>query len=701
MRLARRRRGSRRRRRPRVRGSEAPARRLAREPARTAARLAPLDQRRRCTRRACALHPGRHRAPPRAEPALPHRPCRWPPSGSPWCGATASATECSSTPWSRSSHRSRPAARCRSRASSWARSRTRSPAASSSTASAPGCAATLLALIGLRARGLHVGDLPRRAGLRRSLAIVLAVAALHAGAALAYHGDGQDLPATYFYPRAHAVAHGTDAYGGLDYEYPPATLPLLVAPLAAGGDDSGPGLPPAHDLALRGAGRRLRAPARVPAAAPGRGSSSSWRSALYSVSVLVLGRLALTRFDLVAGIAILLAGHGARSPGRAGAWLGVAGALKLVPLAAAPALARRGTSVPRARRRRRRPDRRPGRRTRSGAASSGSAGSATTRAATPRSSRGRPCSPTSLAGSARTPARPSTTAARTSRARLGALARTSLRARLARPPRCCSPGARAGPTRIPRSRCWRRSPCSSRSRRCSRPSTCCGSRRSRPISPRASRCRRVLLVLASRPHPRSSCAGRSTTCRASTWGAIALVALRNAALVALRGRPVEFGYCASERKTRQAGLSLPFVNVRPVWKPGGERLPRLLVADQEPDQHVDARVRARRGDVAPQLLRLVGQADALEAVRRVGLQPELGDPEVQVLAGEGLVEPRDQAREIGERRCRSGRASVPPSCPRRCGTGGASRRRAADAACRATSGSAAARRRARNVFGPE
>ena len=75
--------------------------------------------------------------------------------------------------------------------------------------------------------------------MRRSLAIVLAVAVLHAGAALAYHGDANDLPATYFYPAGARVANGTDAYGGLDYEYPPATLPLLVAPLVAGGDDSG------------------------------------------------------------------------------------------------------------------------------------------------------------------------------------------------------------------------------------------------------------------------------------------------------------------------------------------------------------------------------------------------------------------------------------------------------------------------------
>ena len=61
--------------------------------------------------------------------------------------------------------------------------------------------------------------------------------------------------------------------------------------------------------------------------------------------MLVLGRLALTRFDLAAGIAILLAGYCARSPGRAGAWIGLAGALKLVPLAAAPALTRRGSSL--------------------------------------------------------------------------------------------------------------------------------------------------------------------------------------------------------------------------------------------------------------------------------------------------------------------------------------------------------------------
>ncbi len=180
--------------------------------------------------------------------------------------------------------------------------------------------------------------------MRRNLAIALAVAALHAGAALAYHGDGQDLPATYFYPQAHAVANGTDAYGGLDYEYPPATLPLLVAPLAAGGDDSGQAY---HQRTIWLYGAldtlcvlllawllRRRAPVELLLAL-----------GLYSVSVLVLGRLALTRFDIAAGIAVMLAGYCARSPGRAGAWIGLAGALKVVPLAAAPALMRRGTSL--------------------------------------------------------------------------------------------------------------------------------------------------------------------------------------------------------------------------------------------------------------------------------------------------------------------------------------------------------------------
>ncbi len=62
---------------------------------------------------------------------------------------------------------------------------------------------------------------------------------------------------------------------------------------------------------------------------------------MWSVCVLVLGRLALTRFDLSVGLALL----GAvlvreRRPGASALLLGVAGAIKAAPLAALTALAR-------------------------------------------------------------------------------------------------------------------------------------------------------------------------------------------------------------------------------------------------------------------------------------------------------------------------------------------------------------------------
>jgi hypothetical protein len=181
------------------------------------------------------------------------------------------------------------------------------------------------------------------AGLRRNLAVVLIVALAHAGLAVSYRADAFDLPATHFYPPAHAVVHGADAYGQLHYEYPPATLPLLVAPLAAGDDGSGKtyyrhtmwlyGLLDVACVLVIGFLLRRR-PQREVVLALG----------LYSVGVIALGRLALTRFDLAAGLAILLAASAPRGSGRAGAWLGLAGALKLAPLAAAPALAPRGST---------------------------------------------------------------------------------------------------------------------------------------------------------------------------------------------------------------------------------------------------------------------------------------------------------------------------------------------------------------------
>jgi hypothetical protein len=182
------------------------------------------------------------------------------------------------------------------------------------------------------------------AGMRRNAAVVLIAVLVHAVLVFSYPAERFDTPALYFYPRAHAVAHGAHAYGELGYEYPAATIPLLVAPLAVG--DSSAKAYDQHTMWLYGAidvgcvlliGYILRGrPQREVVLALG----------LYSVSVIALGKLALSYFDLAVGLAILLAGCQAGRPGRAGAWLGLAGALKLVPLAAVPALASRG-SLPR------------------------------------------------------------------------------------------------------------------------------------------------------------------------------------------------------------------------------------------------------------------------------------------------------------------------------------------------------------------
>ena len=59
------------------------------------------------------------------------------------------------------------------------------------------------------------------------------------------------------------------------------------------------------------------------------------------------------------------------------------------------------------------------------------------------------------------------------------------------------------------------------------------------------------------------------------WGAIALVALRNAALAAFAvvlWRAVGTSTAPGRRTPIQAGLSFPFVNARPVWKPAANGL---------------------------------------------------------------------------------------------------------------------------------
>src|SRR3954466_1645064 len=105
------------------------------------------------------------------------------------------------------------------------------------------------------------------------------------------------------------------------------------------------------------------------------------------------------------------------------------------------------------------------------------------------------------------------------------------------------------------------------------------------------------------------------------------------------------GLLGERAEGRPGRLELPVRERETRLEPGCERLARDLVPDQEPQQHVDARIRARRGHVAAELLRLHGEADALESIRRVRLQPELGDPELQALARESLVQALDEPRE--------------------------------------------------------
>ena len=173
--------------------------------------------------------------------------------------------------------------------------------------------------------------LPRKRAALQSAAIVAACVIVHLLAAASYRAGGEDLPATYFAPKAQAIADGATPYRDVPYEYPPATLPLLLAPRALGGTtptgyhQSMIWLYAAVDLAIiLTIGHVLRR--RPPELAA---ALTAW-----TLAMLLLGRLALTRFDIVAGLAVLAAALALeRVPRLAGVALGCAGALKIGPLA--------------------------------------------------------------------------------------------------------------------------------------------------------------------------------------------------------------------------------------------------------------------------------------------------------------------------------------------------------------------------------
>ena len=168
--------------------------------------------------------------------------------------------------------------------------------------------------------------------------MVVCVAA-HLLVASSYRAGAQDLPATYFAPKAQAIADGATPYLQVPYEYPPATIPLLLAPRALGGDT-----PTAYHQRMIWlyAGVDVAIVLLLGHVLRRRPWELTGALVVWSACVLGLGRVSLTRFDIVVGLAVLAAALALeRRPRIAGAALGIAAALKIGPLAGAAGLPRR------------------------------------------------------------------------------------------------------------------------------------------------------------------------------------------------------------------------------------------------------------------------------------------------------------------------------------------------------------------------
>jgi hypothetical protein len=177
------------------------------------------------------------------------------------------------------------------------------------------------------------------------------VCALHLALFVPTIGDWSSILVNDFAPQAQAIEGGDLPYRDQDIEYPPLSIPILIAPVYV--DDSTQGFVDgfmwemlAFDLGLV---------VLIALALPGDPRRVLSAVGIYTAGVLILsgvvldpslidtGPLALTRFDLAPALFVLAAVL-ARDRGRSAGWSGllsVATAIKAFPLFLYPALARR------------------------------------------------------------------------------------------------------------------------------------------------------------------------------------------------------------------------------------------------------------------------------------------------------------------------------------------------------------------------
>jgi Glycosyltransferase family 87 len=188
----------------------------------------------------------------------------------------------------------------------------------------------------------------------RATAAVL-VCAIHIAAFVPTIGDWSSILINDFAPQARAIKAGDLPYRDQDIEYPPLSVPVLIAPIYV--DDSTQGFVDgfmwemlAFDVAII---------VLIALALPGDTRRVLSALGIYTVGLLILsdvvldpslidtGPLALDRFDLVPTLFVLAAVL-ARGRGRSATWSGllsVGVAIKAFPLFLYPALLRRETSL--------------------------------------------------------------------------------------------------------------------------------------------------------------------------------------------------------------------------------------------------------------------------------------------------------------------------------------------------------------------